>query len=119
MDCQCTCIATSIYWSRPLAMSRISRKAVNSTNSSSTISVPKSGRETLAELQAELRELGIPSNGSSPGMKVIDESNTREFRRQHIKYESEPGIEIGGDLYIPTSCIPSIKPMKSATVLHE
>ncbi len=58
---------------------------------------------TIPELQAELRRLQIPSDGSSPEMRVLDESNTPEVRRQHIKFESEPGIEIEGYLYIPSS----------------
>jgi hypothetical protein len=58
---------------------------------------------TIPELQAELRRLGIPSDGSSPEMSVLDESNTAEVRRLHIKFESEPGIEIEGNLYIPSS----------------
>jgi cephalosporin-C deacetylase-like acetyl esterase len=56
---------------------------------------------TIPELQAELRRLKIPSDGSPPEMKVLDEQNTPDFQRQHIKFESEPGIEIDGNLYIP------------------
>jgi len=63
----------------------------------------KKRQGTFAELQAELRKLGIPSNGSSPDTKVLDKSNAPEFSRQHIEYESEPGIEIEGNLYIPSS----------------
>ena len=58
---------------------------------------------TIPELEAELRSLKIPSDGSSPEMSVLDESNSAEFRRQHIKFESEPDIEIEGNLYIPSS----------------
>ena len=58
---------------------------------------------TIPELQAELRRLRIPSDGSSPEMNVLDESNTPEVRRQHIKFTSEPGIDIEGNLYIPSS----------------
>lgn len=58
---------------------------------------------TMAELQDELRKLQIRSDGSSPEMTVLDESNAAELRRQHIKFESEPGIQIEGNLYVPSS----------------
>src|SRR5207249_7392337 len=63
----------------------------------------KKRQGTIPELQAELRRLGIPSDGSSPEMNVLDESNTGAVRRQHIKFESEPGIELEGSLYVPPS----------------
>ena len=63
----------------------------------------KKRQGTIPELEAELRRLEIPSDGSSPEMQVLDESNTPEFQRQHIKFESEPGIELEGSLYVPPS----------------
>src|SRR5438094_1433473 len=63
----------------------------------------KKRQGTIPELQAELRRLGIPSDGSSPEMSVLDESNAPEAQRQHVKFESEPGVEIEGELYIPPS----------------
>jgi len=63
----------------------------------------KQRQGTISELQAELRRLQIPSDGSSPEMKVLDESNTPEVQRQHIRFESEPGVEIEANLYIPSS----------------
>jgi dienelactone hydrolase len=63
----------------------------------------KKRQGTIPELQAELRRLQIPSDGSSPEMHVLDESNSPEFQRQHIRFESEPGIEIEANLYIPSS----------------
>jgi len=63
----------------------------------------KKRQGTIPELQAELRRLGIPSDGSPPGRTVLDESNAPEGRRQHIKFDSEPGIEIEANLYIPPS----------------
>src|SRR5881628_1794740 len=63
----------------------------------------KKQQGTIPELQAELRRLEIPSDGSSPELNVLDESNTPEARRQHIKFDSEPGVEIEGNLYIPSS----------------
>jgi cephalosporin-C deacetylase-like acetyl esterase len=63
----------------------------------------KQRQGTLPELQAELRRLGIPADGSFPEMTVLDESNTPDFQRQHIRFESEPGVEIKGTLYLPSS----------------
>ena len=59
--------------------------------------------ETIPELQAELSKLKIPTDGSAPETKLLDESNAGEVRRQHIRFESEPGVEIKGSLYIPAS----------------
>jgi cephalosporin-C deacetylase-like acetyl esterase len=56
---------------------------------------------TLDELQAELRRLEIPSDGSAPSTKVLDEKTSFADKVQSIRYESEPGVEIKGKLYIP------------------
>ena len=58
---------------------------------------------TSAELQEELRRLQIPTDGSAPAIKVVDESTSYDVDRQHIRYESEPGIDIDADLYTPTA----------------
>jgi cephalosporin-C deacetylase-like acetyl esterase len=58
---------------------------------------------TTPELLAELRRLRIPSEGTPPVVRVADESSGPEWLRQHIRFESEPGVEIGGKLYIPRS----------------
>jgi len=63
----------------------------------------KQRQEATPELQAELRRLKIPSDGASPEITVLDESHTAEVPRQHIKFESEPGVEIEGNLYTPPS----------------
>jgi dienelactone hydrolase len=57
----------------------------------------------ITELLAELRKLEIPSKGAPPEARVSGESNGPEGRRQHIQFEGEPGVEIGGTLYIPQS----------------
>jgi cephalosporin-C deacetylase-like acetyl esterase len=57
----------------------------------------------IPELQQELRGLKIPTDGASPDTTALDESNTASARRMHIKFESEPGIEIEGHLYVPAS----------------
>lgn len=58
---------------------------------------------TIPELQAELRKLGISADRTPPQMAVLDESSTPEARRLHIKFESEPGIDIEANLYVPRS----------------
>lgn len=63
---------------------------------------------TTAELAAELRRLKIPSDGSSPAVKVLEESEGEGFRNQHIRFETEPGIEIDARLYLPS--LPGRKP---------
>ena len=63
----------------------------------------KKRQGTIPELLAELRRLTIPSEGSPPQVKVLEESNVQDARRLHIKFESEPGVEIEGKLYIPDS----------------
>src|SRR4029077_6339865 len=58
---------------------------------------------TTSELLAELRRLGVPTDGSPPAGRGSDESNGPEGRRQHVKFETEPGVEIGGRFYIPVA----------------
>src|SRR5439155_24145175 len=61
----------------------------------------KKKQGTVSELEAELRRLKIPSDGSAPAVKVSDESSGPEGRRERVTFESEPGVEISGTLYIP------------------
>jgi cephalosporin-C deacetylase-like acetyl esterase len=68
----------------------------------------KKRQGTTTELQAELRRLRIPSDGSSPDLKVLEETNAQGVRRLSIRFESEPGVDIGGALYVPSS--PGRKP---------
>src|SRR5712692_7553581 len=63
----------------------------------------KKKQGTVSELEAELRRLKIPSDGSAPAVKVSDESSGPEGRRERVTFESEPGVEISGTLYIPPS----------------
>src|SRR5439155_5956908 len=55
---------------------------------------------TTSELLAELRNLKIPTDGSTPAVKILEESGDG-LRIQHIQFESEPGIDIDGRLYVP------------------
>jgi dienelactone hydrolase len=58
---------------------------------------------TGLELAAELRRLGIPTDGSAPRVKVPEEAARDGFQGRHIQFESEPGIEIDARLYVPRS----------------
>ena len=63
---------------------------------------------SIPELMAELRNLKIPTDGSAPEVTIVDEPNGPEGRREHIRFESEPGIELNATLYIPSA--PGRKP---------
>jgi cephalosporin-C deacetylase-like acetyl esterase len=58
---------------------------------------------TTLELTERLRDLQIPTDRTSPRMKVVDQSESPKWRLQHIQFESEPGIVLSGILYIPNS----------------
>jgi cephalosporin-C deacetylase-like acetyl esterase len=58
---------------------------------------------TIPELLAELRRLNIPSRGLPPALRLLNESSGPEGQRQQVQFESEPGVEIGGKIYIPRS----------------
>ena len=58
---------------------------------------------TIPELLTKLRELGIPSEGTAPEVKVLDQSSDSQGRQEHIEFESTPGIWLHATLYIPTS----------------
>jgi len=58
---------------------------------------------TISELLAELRRLGVPSEGAPPAVKIVDESNTQDYRLEQIRFEGEPGVEVAAKLYIPKS----------------
>lgn len=58
---------------------------------------------TTSELLAELRRLKIPTDGSEPAVKVMKETDHGGYRSQRIQLESEPGIELDGELFVPSS----------------
>ena len=58
-------------------------------------------RRTVAELMLELRRLGIPSAGATPAVKIVEESDGKEYRAQQIRFDGEPGVELSAKLYIP------------------
>jgi cephalosporin-C deacetylase-like acetyl esterase len=58
---------------------------------------------TTEALLTELRRLNIPSDGRAPALTSSDDVTSEEIREEHIRFESEPGIEISGKLYTPRS----------------
>lgn len=54
-----------------------------------------------AALAAELKRLKIASGPTAPPVKVVKESQEDGFRQQHLVIESEPGIELDAQLYLP------------------
>jgi cephalosporin-C deacetylase-like acetyl esterase len=61
----------------------------------------KERQGTVPELRAELRKLNVPSEGNPPELQISDEPGNTNVRRQRIRFESEPGVEISGVLYVP------------------
>jgi dienelactone hydrolase len=61
----------------------------------------KKQQRTVPELLAELTRLGVPSDKRPPAVRVSDESDGANWRRQRIQFETESGLDIGGKLYIP------------------
>ena len=45
----------------------------------------------------------VPTDGSAPAVKVLDESNGGGIHNLHVSFESEPGIDIDAKLDIPES----------------
>ncbi len=68
----------------------------------------KKNRGTIPELVDKLRSLKIPTDGSAPLVKILNESNGTGLRSLQIEFESEPGIVVTGKLYLPIS--PGRKP---------
>ena len=58
---------------------------------------------TIGGLMAELRALGVASDAAAPVASISGESKSPEWTRQDVQFESEPGIEIRGKLYVPNS----------------
>jgi len=58
---------------------------------------------TAQELMAELRKLIPASENGAPAVKTLGESADERTVTQRIAFETEPGLEIGGTLYLPRS----------------
>lgn len=56
-------------------------------------------QRSAAELPAELRRLGIPTDGRPPTFSIAEDEHDHGALR--ITFESEPGVVIGGTLYLP------------------
>jgi cephalosporin-C deacetylase-like acetyl esterase len=56
---------------------------------------------TTAQLLERLRGIGVRTDRSAPRMRVAGETPGDGFRVQQVRFESEPGIEVGGKLYVP------------------
>ena len=63
---------------------------------------------TAAELAAELARWNIPTDRSAPAVQVLNDSLHDGTRRQQIRFESEPGIELDATLSVPS--MPGPKP---------
>ena len=63
---------------------------------------------TIPELMTKLRDLKIPTDGSAPKVKILDQSNSPSGQQEHIQFESDPGIWLSATLYIPST--PGRKP---------
>ena len=57
---------------------------------------------TIPQLLTELHALQVPSPGSAPEVKVLDETSGAAGVTQRIRFETEPGLAITGKLYIPS-----------------
>ena len=56
---------------------------------------------STAELMSELRKWNIPTDGSTPAVRVLSESEGSTYHIQRVRIESDPGIELTGELLIP------------------
>jgi hypothetical protein len=62
----------------------------------------------MPELQAALRRLGVATSGRAPAVQILEATSESGVRRTRISLEAEPGVDIQGTLYAPTS--PGRKP---------
>jgi len=58
---------------------------------------------SLPELLTELRRLGVPTDGAPLHSSATDDRKEAEWTRQRVTFESEPGVRVGGQLYIPNT----------------
>ena len=63
----------------------------------------RESRRTIPELSAELINLKIPTDRSSPTVKILHESTGPGWRQEQIQFESDPGIWLDATLYLPLS----------------
>jgi hypothetical protein len=53
------------------------------------------------ELLAELRRLGVPSQGPAPSATIAATAEQRDLRREEIRFDTEPGVTVSARMYIP------------------
>ncbi len=63
----------------------------------------RESRKTIPELSAELADLKIPTDRSSPAVKILHETTGPGWRQEQIQFESDPGIYLDATLYLPLS----------------
>jgi len=61
----------------------------------------KKAPATVAALLAELRRLGVASTGPPPAVQVGERIDGKLFRIEQLRFAGEPGVDIGGRLYVP------------------
>lgn len=54
-----------------------------------------------SELPAELFRLQIPTGGTPPKYTILQDTESQGVRRQRLRFESEPGIELEATLLVP------------------
>lgn len=69
----------------------------------------------IPDLESELRSLKIATDGTAPETTITGEEDTPQAHRWIVKFESEPGVEIEGHLYVP----PTPAGRKPAVVMLE
>jgi cephalosporin-C deacetylase-like acetyl esterase len=60
-------------------------------------------QKTIPELTAELKDLKISGDRSTPAVRVLHETNGPSGREEQIQFESDPGIWLDATLYLPAS----------------
>lgn len=63
---------------------------------------------TLSELASELKHLQIPTDSTPPKFTILQDTESQGLRKQRLRFESEPGIELEATLFIPAA--PGRKP---------
>lgn len=56
---------------------------------------------SVPELLALIKSLGVPSQGAAPAVTTQSRADAGSYGIEHIRFESEPGVTIGGKLYLP------------------
>lgn len=63
---------------------------------------------TVPELLAKLHQLQIPTDRSAPKVEVLDKTSDTGGEKEHIRFESAPGIWLDATMYVPAA--PGRKP---------